>query len=136
MRHHLRDDLFAIVILALLGFSIYLDVTWRPFEAVFTWPALVTWLEDAAITAFIVWYFRDHVGKNVTAWWHMHHAPHLQSSLVDQNLQIQAQLNDQTIQIEDGLAVIRDNHFHHLREEVVELRAELAELRRRLLDDD
>lgn len=119
-----RDDTFAIVVLMVLGFSIYLDVSWHPFEAIFTWASLVTWLEDAAITAFIVWYFRDNVGRRITTWWHGHHAPHLQT-----------QLDSQTGQIEAEIAVIRDNHFSHLREEMVELRAEVAELKRRLLEE-
>lgn len=134
LERRLRDDLFGAVILGLIGFSIWLDVTWRPFQAVFTWASLVSWVEDAAITAFGVWYFRDHVGQRVTAWWHKHHAPHLQAQLNDQTGLIGVQLDSQTGQLAADIAEIRENHFEHLRAEITDLRAELQELKRHLLE--
>lgn len=36
----------------------------------------LAWLESLITAAFTVWFFRDHIGKHLAAWWNKHHAPH------------------------------------------------------------
>lgn len=41
-----------------------------------TWGNNVAWLESLAAGAAAVWLFRDHIGRQLAAWWAKHHGPH------------------------------------------------------------
>ncbi len=77
----------ALAVLAAAALLSWLGSGFPTFRSFFAWPAggtwsnTLAWLEDLGIAASVAWYFRDHVGRSLAAWWHRHHAPHLQAQL-------------------------------------------------------
>lgn len=82
-----RDDLLALGLILVVAALFALGFQFATFRLFFGWPVGGTWsntfawLEDGGLALFFLWYFRDHVGRRLAAWWHKHHGPHLQAQL-------------------------------------------------------
>lgn len=79
-----------------------------------TWSNTIAWLEDAFFGALFMFFFRDHVGKRLAAWWHRHTTPHLEAKLETKLAEhrdlIQAQLDEHKAHIEQ---VIKNGNGHN-----------------------
>ncbi|HUN38422.1 MAG TPA: hypothetical protein VMU95_41055 [Trebonia sp.] len=78
-----RDDLIALTVALVVAALSLLGSRFATFRLYFAWPEGGTWsntiatYEDLALGGFVVWYFRDSVGKRLLAWWNKHHGPHM-----------------------------------------------------------
>jgi len=78
-----RDDLIAFAVVVAVALLSLIGSRFATFRLYFAWPEGGTWsntiatYEDLGLGAFIVWYFRDHVGTRLLAWWNKHHEKHM-----------------------------------------------------------
>lgn len=82
MSRRLRDH---IIMLAVAGVIVVLSAVGSAnatFRSFFDWPSGATWsnmiasAEWLSLAALVTWYYRDNVGKSLSAWVHKHQAPH------------------------------------------------------------
>jgi hypothetical protein len=82
LRQH-RDDLIVAIIIIAAAAGCVVGSRYATFRLFFAWPEggtwsnTLAWLEDAAIAVLVTWYFRDHVGKRLSVWWHHHQETHM-----------------------------------------------------------
>lgn len=105
-----RDDLLALALVLAAAVLCYLGSRYPTFRLFFAWPNggtwsnTLAWLEDGGTALFVLWYFRDHVGKRLAAWWHLHHAPHLRSEVATIRADYQAHARQQSVLLDSKLA--------------------------------
>lgn len=42
-----------------------------------TWSNMIASAEWVIVAAFLLWLFRDRIGRRLVRWWHKHHQAHL-----------------------------------------------------------
>lgn len=118
-----RDHLLALALVAAVIIGSVIGSRFPTFRLFFGWPDggtwsnTIAWLESLALAGFAIWYFRDHVGKSLAAWWHHHHGPHVQHQLDAHHDRIMASLEEQLRRPEvgnpDGTAASRERMTGH-----------------------
>jgi hypothetical protein len=113
MKRQARDDLVAAAVIALAVIGSIIGSRFYTFRLFFSWPAggtwsnTLAWLEDAALAFFAVWYFRDHVGKHLAAWWRNHNVKHVDEAAAKMREHVSGEISA----MEDRLrAAMLDQH--------------------------
>lgn len=57
-----------------------------------TWSSVIAWLESDFIILFLLWYFRDRVGKRLTRWWHQHRAGQMSDHMAEVREHVAAEM--------------------------------------------
>jgi hypothetical protein len=112
-----RDDAIALGVVALIGVLSWLGSRYSTFRWFFAWPMggtwanTLAWLEDDAIALFVAWYFRDHVGRRLTGWWHQHRQGQMDSHMSA----VRSHVNDELTAFEGRVCELLRSH----REEIL-----------------